>query len=242
MLGQFKEGEDLCAKGLHFAREIDNRYSLAFSGAYYGFTLGFKGDGKRALEALDDAMHYCEATQFATAMVAVSIGLGLAHFSLGEMEAAQRDLERAIKIHTEIGMFSYMSTAYLCLAMVHFFSGDAVKARRYAEEGVRLAQQHGERIAEGSSWMLLGAVLGAADPSQSSLAEEHLLRGIAMTEELGARPLSSLGHLLLGQHYANSGQREKAREHLSVARSMYEEMGMDVYLTMAQSALENLSK
>ncbi len=242
ILGRFAEGEEACEKGLSFARGIDDRYSLGMAEMAYGQFLVIKGDGTGALEHLREAMHHCEATQFVFLEAMTCNALGLAHFQLGEMDAARQHLERGIKLRNEGDVSTGLGAAYMCLGMVHFFSGDLVSAQRCAEEALRLAQQYSERAYEGLSWFLLGAVLGAADPSQSSKAEEYLLKGIAIEEEIGARAFSCMGYYFLGQHYVNSGQREKALEHLRAVRAMSQEMGMDFWLTLAQSSLDSLPK
>jgi len=239
-LGRFAEGEEACEKGLRFARVIADPYSLALSELLYGDALTIKGDGKRALEHLREALQHCEATQFVFGTSLACQGLGLAYTYLGDMEAALLQLERAIKISTEGDTSTNLSMAYICQGMVHFFSGDMVSAERCAEEGVRLAQQNAERAYEGFSWCVLGAALGAEDPSQSAKAEEYLLKGITILEEIGARSFSCIGHLFLGWHYESSGQRDKALEHLTAARAMFEEMGICFWLTLAQSSLDSL--
>jgi class 3 adenylate cyclase len=238
ILGRIKEGEDVLEKSLCFARGVDNWYSLAFCGAFYGNLFAFGGDGKRGLDYFREAMHYCEATQFAPAMIGACIGLGASHLTLWDMDEAQRHLERGIKLPVT----SYQSTLYGCLGMVHLFSGDLVNARSCAEEGLRLAQEHAERAWEGFAWIVLGAVLSVADSTQRSKAEECLLQGIAVEEQLGAKMFCCMGHFFLGQHYDLSGQRDKAVERLTTARSMFQEMGMDFWLTLAESSLSSMSE
>ncbi len=241
-LGDFKEAEERCDKSLRFVGRIDNRYGLTIAELTYGIMFTLKGDGERALEHLREAMRHCEATQFVYMSGCTCSAMGMAHVCLGQMEAARPYLDRAIKINTEAGMSFYQSVPYAFLGMMHFFSGDLASAQRSAEEGVRLAQQSGEKPYEGLSWLVLGGALGTGDPSQKARAEECLLRGIAIEEEIEARAFSCMGRLLLGYHYASGGQREKALEHLAKARAMAQEMGMDFWLAMAQDAIGKLER
>jgi tetratricopeptide (TPR) repeat protein len=130
--------------------------------------------------------------------------------------------------------------SYTNLGMVHFYSGDLKSAQRYTEVALELAQEGKSKSEEGFSRIWLGAILGMADASQSAEAEEHILQGIRLLDELGLRPMCSMGHLSLGQHYAGTGHREKALRTLKKAEAAFQEMGMDLNASMARAALENL--
>jgi hypothetical protein len=68
----------------------------------------------------------------------------------------------------------------------------------------------------------------------------HILQGISILEELGILALSCLGHLWLGEVYAESGRREDALANLKKAETMFQQMGMDYWLGKAQDALTRL--
>ena len=78
------------------------------------------------------------------------------------------------------------------------------------------------------------------DPTQIEAAEQHILQGINLLEELGIRASSSLGYLWLGEVYAESGRREEALENLKKAEAMFQEMGMDYWLGKARELLARI--
>jgi cytochrome c-type biogenesis protein CcmH/NrfG len=86
----------------------------------------------------------------------------------------------------------------------------------------------------------LGRVTGKANPLQCTKAEELLLEGIKLLGELKIKPFQAEGHLYLGELYADTGQRDKALKALRKAKRMFQVIGMDYYLGMAQKALEKL--
>ena len=86
----------------------------------------------------------------------------------------------------------------------------------------------------------LGMALVKADTSQSAKAEEFILEGIKLLEELKIKPWQAEGHLYLGETYAIAGQKEKALASLKKARQMCQEMGMDYWLARTEKALEKL--
>ena len=64
--------------------------------------------------------------------------------------------------------------------------------------------------------------------------EANYRKALALAEPRGMRPLIAHCHLGLGKLYQRTGNREKAGEHLSIATTMYREMGMQFYLEQAE--------
>jgi hypothetical protein len=82
--------------------------------------------------------------------------------------------------------------------------------------------------------------LGKADPLQCDKAEECILHGISIMDELKLRPLCSLGYLFLGELYADTDQKDKALENLKNSEAEFKEMGMDYWLRRTQEMLARL--
>jgi hypothetical protein len=53
-------------------------------------------------------------------------------------------------------------------------------------------------------------------------------------------PLVAHCHLSLGKLYRRTGKREQAREHLTVATTMYQDMGMTYWLEKAEAEMAEL--
>jgi hypothetical protein len=87
---------------------------------------------------------------------------------------------------------------------------------------------------------LLGRVAAKTDPMQIETAEQQILQGISLLEELKLPCFSGYGYLWQGEVYAESGRREEALENLKKAEGMFREMGMDYWLAKAQAALARL--
>jgi len=70
--------------------------------------------------------------------------------------------------------------------------------------------------------------------------ETHFRQALALSEELGMRPLVAHCHLGLGRlHRPNS--LEQTQEHLTIAVAMYREMDMTYWLEQAAAELRQLS-
>ena len=78
---------------------------------------------------------------------------------------------------------------------------------------------------------------GIGEPPEVESAEQAPLRALALATELGMRPLVAHCHLGLGKLYRRTGHREKARENLITAATMYREMDMRFWLEQAEAEL-----
>jgi tetratricopeptide (TPR) repeat protein len=114
------------------------------------------------------------------------------------------------------------------------------EAKLHAEQALNLAQTNQEKLSEGISWIQLGRIIGKTEKLQIDKAEEYILKGMKISDELKTKPNYALGYLFLGELYANAGQKEKALENLKKAEAMFQEMGMNYYLARTKKLLETL--
>jgi len=239
-LGNFEEGQTLCEKALRFVVDVGNPHSILWAEFFYGMLLNLKGDGRNAVPHFENAVRYCEERQNVTVLGFSLSGLGWGHQLLGDLETAQRHMEKGLEVQRDAGISLQLSLHYYLLSEVHLELGDLENARTYAKEALRLAQDNNERNLEGVSRLALGRVLGKAEKSQFAEAEEYILQGIAIMDELKLKPSSYIGYLYLGELYADTDQREKALGPLKKAQGMFQEMGMDYWLRRTQSVLAKL--
>jgi tetratricopeptide (TPR) repeat protein len=239
-MGDFKEGIALCDKGLRFVQNTDNLYSLGFVEIMYGLVYIARGDGENAVNHLQKAVAYGEEGQIIPVMSLASGLLGWGYRLLGNLEAAREYIEKGLQIQEDTGLSMLMSLNKVALSMVHFDSGDLDSARMCAEEALELARSNDEKWPLAMSWIFLGMVLGKADKSQYTQAEECILQGIKLCNKWKMRPPCSEGYLYLGELYVEMDQSEKALETLKTAEAAFQEMGMDYWLRRTQEVLERL--
>ena len=126
------------------------------------------------------------------------------------------------------------------LVMIHLDLDEFKNAQSCAENALNLSQKNHEIWLEGISWTILGKILGKKEPPEIDRAEEHILKGIKILEELKVKPYFSRGYFFLGELHADAGQKERARENLIKAEKMFREMEMDYWLTRTQEVLGRL--
>jgi hypothetical protein len=84
---------------------------------------------------------------------------------------------------------------------------------------------------------VLGEIAATASPLDADGAEAHYRQAMALARQLGMRPLIAHCHLGLGKLYHRTDKREQTREHLTIATTMYREMGMTYWLEKAEAEM-----
>jgi tetratricopeptide (TPR) repeat protein len=239
-LGEFAEGEQLCEKGLSFAHKINHLFSIAMAEYKYGGLFTIKGDGKNAVKHLQSSIEYLEKSQGVTFLPLAWAYLGVGYHLLGELNTALKFIEKGLKMQMDTGILFGLSGDHYNLSLVHFDLGNLSEAKLHAEQALNLAQTNQEKLSEGISWIQLGRIIGKTEKLQIDKAEEYILKGMKISDELKTKPNYALGYLFLGELYANAGQKEKALENLKKAEAMFQEMGMNYYLARTKKLLETL--
>ena len=87
---------------------------------------------------------------------------------------------------------------------------------------------------------MLGQIASHHDRPDVATAEAHYGAAMALASELEMRPLVAHCHLGVGKLYRRTGDRAKAKEHLTTATTMYRGMDMRFWLAPAEGELAAL--
>jgi tetratricopeptide (TPR) repeat protein len=125
----------------------------------------------------------------------------------------------------------------LALGEARRLAGHLEEAQVFAELALAHAREHRERGHEAYALRLLGDIAARREPPERESAETHYQQALALSNELGMRPLMAHCHLGLGTLFAKAGQAEQARAELETAIEMYHAMEMTFWLPQAEAAL-----
>jgi tetratricopeptide (TPR) repeat protein len=238
--GDFDYGGRLLEKALSFARQLDHLASIGNAELVYGATLATKGDGRNAAGYLQNAIKDLEESQ---TMVLLGIGwtwLGYAHCLMGQSKTAVDLTEKGLKMHTDLGIPFWRSLCHWLCSVVYFELDGMGQARTHAELALQFSMENNERQMQGLSRTWLGRIISKADATQIDLAEQNILQGIGLLEELGIRGQSCFGFLWLGEVYAESDRQKEAQVNLKKAEGMFQDMGMDYWLGKTREVLKRI--
>jgi class 3 adenylate cyclase/tetratricopeptide (TPR) repeat protein len=239
-LGHFKQGETFCEKGLQFALQLGEPRSITYVELWYGLFLAHKGAWEISKAHWKNCIKYSEETNWLFALGLAWLGLGMAFTYLGDPQTGLEYIQKGLKIQSSTGINSQLAYYYCELGNAHFALDDLTNALDCVTNAYKLAYDNNEKLWQAYSSVLLGRILAKSDPSQIDNAEEYILKGINIFEELRIKSWYPIGHLFLGEVYADIGQKDKAIKNLKKSEGMFKEMGMDYWLAKTDEVLAGL--
>jgi tetratricopeptide (TPR) repeat protein len=239
-LGDFDAGERSLNKALSHAHSLNHFFTIGNVENVFGLLFIAKGNGEKVIKHSQNSIEYLEKSQSSLTLTLSWANLGYGYFLLGEIDSGLKYMEKGLKMQQDSGTFFLLSLLYSHLSMILGDSGHWEEAKVQAEEGLKTAQTYHEKYGEGLLWLHLGRAIGNMDKAQMDLAEENILKGMMILEELGIKPDFSMGHFFLGELFAETGLKEKALENLKKAEGMFEEMGMGFWLNRTRKILETV--
>jgi tetratricopeptide (TPR) repeat protein len=238
-VGEFAEGEQACEKALSFAHEANDLFSIAIVEFLYGCFFSPKGDGKNSAKHFEISIGYLEKLKAVFFLPLALCLLGEGYRLMRDPRKALGFAEKGLEMKMHIGA-GWLSIHHWALSLVHFDLGNLNEAKVHAERGLHLAQTNREKYFEGESLLQLGRTLGKMEESQIDEAENHILQGLKILDELETKPAYAVGCLNLGELYLDAGKKDQALENLRRSEEMFSRMGMDYWLTQARNILAKI--
>jgi len=240
-LARTPSGSDLWAISANpGASAVDLLYLRAFADVRLGAVHLRKGDLKQAFHL---AQHWLQTYAVADLPMSELIMV----VSLGEVFNLLDHIEETLALHERAWQFAESKSIFAFGARVLAVLGEAYGRARRIDEAVSsgqraldLARRLGQRGVEARALFLLGNIHGYGESAKANRAGEAYHEALALAHELGMRPLEAQCQLALGELAAKTGNKQQARDHLSVAIRMFREMGMQTWPERAESALKAL--
>ena len=108
-------------------------------------------------------------------------------------------------------------------------AGDLEDARLYVHKALASATENEELYFKGRAIIWEGRLMGNLSGNNSTEAIQRIKEGLEILTELDTRPDISIGHLYLGELYAEMNQDKEAQTHLKKAEALFKEMSMDYW-------------
>jgi transcriptional regulator with GAF, ATPase, and Fis domain/tetratricopeptide (TPR) repeat protein len=227
-LGEFARAAPLAREALEVAREVDEPWTLV--NAYLGLGILHLREGRTeaAVQPLDEGLEICRRSNVDVWLGPLALLRGHVAMLEGRLDDALAFLARGLEQVTASRLRFYHSVGVIWTSEAKLRAGDLDEARRLAEQALRDCERFGERGNEAYALRLLGDV-----ESRGAIAEDWYLRALARAELLQMRPLTAQCHLSLGRWAAERDRPAIAAEHLSAAITVFEQLGMEGFVSAA---------
>src|SRR5262249_17524891 len=130
-----------------------------------------------------------------------------------------REGEHLLERQVARGNIGYLGWHYQALGRAALELGRLDDAQRLGDRAGEASPRQPGYAA--SALHLLGDIAPHPDRFDAKRGEAHHRQALALAEPRGMRPLVAHCHLGLGKLFARTGKREKAREYLTTATTMY---------------------
>src|SRR2546425_1431102 len=239
--GEVDEGVAAGRQAVAIAEGLDSPYGLAAACIGLGYISLVRGDLDTAgpvLERACSVASHADITllrpQATRLLGGVDLLAGRIDEGLALVRAAAEEVESRRLLMQQAAVLALLGEA--CLAADRLDEAAAVAHRVLA-----LARERSQRGDEAAALRLLGEIAGRT-PGETETAVRHYQAAIALTGELGMRPLLARSHLGLGRLWLGIGERAPGEHELLAPTRMFCEMDMGLWVHQTMAALSQLGR
>jgi class 3 adenylate cyclase/tetratricopeptide (TPR) repeat protein len=226
-LGAFAEASTKGGEGVRIAEAADQPFSLIWAYVGIGHLHLCKGDFQPSIPSLESALRLCHDWHIPILFPMAASTLGVAFARSGRLPEGLALLEQAVLQRGRHAVrLVRLSEAYLLARRTE-------DAFEHAQRALDFSTEHKYVGYQAYALQLLGDISAQRDPPEVTSADEHYRNALALSESLGMRPLVAHCHLGLSKLSRRTSQHDQAQEHLTIATTMYREMGMKYWLEKA---------
>jgi class 3 adenylate cyclase/tetratricopeptide (TPR) repeat protein len=238
-LGEFEESLEAGRRAVVFAEELGSPYTITAACIGLGYGSLVLGDLPAATRVLERACSVAREANLALFRPQAVRLLGAAYLFAGRIEEAVALVRTAADEVESRKLLMQQAVVLALLGETCLFAGRVDEAATAARRALSLAQERGQRGDAAAALFVLAeaAARGALD---SGDAEKHYLSAIALSGELGMRPLLARAHLGVGRLYLGTGARDQAEDHLLTATREFIAMDMRLWLRQVMTTLGEL--
>jgi tetratricopeptide (TPR) repeat protein len=238
--GDFDAALRVGADDVRIAEAIRQPFSLMHAVFFLAWVYTYRG-------AFDVAAGLCERAlsiardidvPFLTARMKCLFGYVKA--MVGATEIGMVEARTAVDLELTHGFRGQLIQSVWLCAEIAVLSGRLDEGEQHARQAMSLAVEGETRGTQARIHRLLGEIATLRDPPAEAIAIEQHRKALSLATELGMRPLVAHCHLGLAKLGRRTDKREQAREHLTIATTMYREMGMTYWLEKAEVEMQKL--
>ncbi len=233
--GEFDRGLRYGEEAVRLAEAIDEPYSLALACRQLGYLYASRGDFGDAAHLLERGLALAHDYRITIMIPVAKAVLGLVYIVSGRTCEGLALLDQSLTLYEASA--SYHAWASLLHARGYFYAQRIADAAPFAHRALTLAREGTQRVTEAAALLVLGHIAASSESDGFAAAATYYRQALPLASDLGMRPLVAACHLGLGRLHRRTGEHTLAQEHLTVAKTMYDDMTMRFWVAQAETEL-----
>ena len=238
--GDFDEGTRAGEAAVRAADAVDGLQERVWACYGLGRLHHARTDFARAIALLRRAADLSEGGTVPIYFSRVLSGLGSALYQSGAIDEALPLLERALDDARRMNLLYGHSLILVQLGEACLAAGRDGEAERHAAQALAFSRERGERGDAAWALLLHGEIAAARGEGELGRARDWLDQAVAISEEIGMRPLAARSRMARGELELSAGRPREARDWLASAEAELRAMRIPIWLDRTRELLAGL--
>lgn len=194
-----------------------------------------KGDLDSALENIKNAFEICKDIDYTEGLVISLINIGFIFLYKGDFETAEEKLQESLEISRDMEYKQLIPDLLSGIAKIHIREDDYEKALEKSKKALKISKNIDATIEEGISRKTLG--ISYRKKKELGKAKEEFDKGVELLKKVGEK--KELAKLIFEYSllWKDMDEQDKKKEFLEEAYTMFEEMGMKLWMERCENKL-----
>jgi len=232
-LGEFDEAIASADDAVAIAESVNQPYSMASAYLFNGQMYLLRGALEDAAQWLERAVGICRKWNLRAILPTTTGLLGLAYALNERLDEALTMTEESKSLSSTIRIFD-TPMAINAASIVLLRCGKSDEAAQAIARVMELTSLRELRGSYARSLYTAATVHASGDAADEARARSHFVEALALSEELGMRPLVAQCHQGLGMLLRREGETEEANQHLGKAAELFHTMDMPYWLAQTE--------
>ncbi|MFN0315433.1 MAG: hypothetical protein ACKVQA_10385 [Burkholderiales bacterium] len=233
-MGHFDEAISVSDESLRIANIVHHDYSQAFAEYSSGYVYLRRGEIERALTRLEHGHGLTRTMNFRMDLPFAVGYLGYAQVLAGRIEEGIHHIEEGVVASEAVSMTANRSWLLSLLAESVLLAGKLAQAEQRLNEASHFAGQFGE--AGWQAWITFhrAELLAQSGPESLQQSEQTYREAIALSGQLGMKPLIARAQLRLAAVLHREGKKEESGHWRTEALDTLHALGLHYWLRQAE--------
>jgi tetratricopeptide (TPR) repeat protein len=232
--GEFAEGVTIGEEAVRIAESADHTYSRVQAAFGLGTLYVIQGRADLAIPILEQGLVLARLENIRFLIPFITGPLGAAYSLANQLDRGIAVLEQTVEQAVTMRLVANHALRLVWLGQAYLLAGRRESALDVARGALHAAEERHESGQRAYAHHLLGDIAARAEIPDVPAAESAYREAIGLAEALAMRPLVAHYHLGLGTLCCRTRRLDDAREHLTIAATMYRDMEMRFWLETAE--------